>query len=58
MKNHNQTIKCEVKNCQFNNEIDYLCTLDTINVSCSCNKENCQNKKETICDSFKKKIKE
>lgn len=55
MKNLNQTIKCNVINCKYNNDKEYLCTLKEIDVSCTCNRENCQNKKETICNSFKEK---
>jgi len=53
--NSNQKIKCEVKSCKFNNEIEYLCTLKEIDVSCTCNKNNCKDKIETICNSFKEK---
>ena len=55
MSKNNQPIKCNVNNCKFNDEIDSLCTLKEIDVSCTCNKEECKNKKETICDSFKEK---
>lgn len=58
MQKSNQTIKCNVTNCKYNNDIDYLCKLDSIDVSCTCNQNNCNNKKETICNSFKEKIKE
>ena len=56
MKNNlNQTIKCDVKNCKYNNDSDYLCTLNKIDISCTCNAEKCNNKVKTICNSFKEK---
>jgi len=50
--NSNQRIKCNVINCIHNNDIEYLCTLNEIDVSCTCNKEKCKDKLETICNSF------
>ena len=47
-RKNNQTIKCNVNNCKFNDDTDGLCTLKEIDVSCTCNKEECKNKKETI----------
>jgi len=55
MNSLNQTIKCDVNNCKYNDDIYCLCTLDTIDVSCTCNKSDCKNKRETICNSFKEK---
>lgn len=55
MKDANQTIKCNVSNCKYNNDTEYLCTLDKIDVSCTCNKDKCHNKTETICNSFDEK---
>ena len=55
----NQTIKCDVCNCKYNNDEKYLCTLKKVDISCTCNKEKCNDKKETICNSFlEKNIKE
>ena len=54
-KESKQTIKCNVINCKHNNDEDYLCTLKEIDVSCTCNKEKCNDKSETICNSFKEK---
>lgn len=51
-KEQNQKIKCNVSNCKYNNDTDYLCTLKEIDVSCTCNKEKCNDKLETICNSF------
>lgn len=50
-----QIIKCNVTNCKYNNDTDYLCTLRKIDVSCTCNQDKCNNKKETICNSFLQK---
>lgn len=55
MKESKQTIKCDVSNCKYNNDTKYLCTLDEIDISCTCDKNNCNDKKETICNSFKEK---
>lgn len=57
MKKCNQTIKCNVNNCKYNNEVDYLCNLEVIDVTCSCNKNTCNSKTETICNSFEEKKK-
>ena len=55
MKKLNQTIKCNVFNCKYNNNPKYLCTLNEIDISSACNENTCNNKKETICNSFIKK---
>lgn len=57
MKN-DQTIKCDVTNCKYNDDTDYLCTLKKVDISCTCNQEKCKNKKETICNSFHEKEEE
>lgn len=51
-KENNQTIKCNVCNCKYNDDIDYLCTLNKVDISCTCDKFKCNDKKETICNSF------
>ena len=51
-KNSNQTIKCNVCSCKYNDDSKYLCTLKEINISCTCNKENCNTNTETVCNSF------
>lgn len=55
MKNVNHTIKCDFENCKYNDDTKYLCKLDEIVVSCTCNKNDCNDKNETICSSFKEK---
>lgn len=55
MENIKQTIKCDVINCKYNNDSEYLCTLDTIDISCTCDNNSCNNKNKTICNSFDKK---
>jgi len=57
MNNLKQTIKCDVSNCKYNDDTDCLCTLNEIDVSCTCNKNDCNTKLETICNSFKEKNK-
>lgn len=49
----NQTIHCNVISCKFN-DCNNLCNLDEIKVSCDCNKKDVTDKRETICNSFKK----
>lgn len=56
----NQTIKCEVESCKYNNE-EGICDLEEIQVGCNCDNDKCECTDETICQSFKedkKKIKE
>lgn len=53
-----QTIKCDVTNCKYNNDEEYLCNLNSVDISCTCNKSECKNKSETICQSFKEKEEE
>lgn len=55
MKEKNQTIKCDGKSCKYNDDQDYLCTLDSVDITCTCNKCDCKQKVETICNSFKEK---
>ncbi len=55
MKEKSQKIKCNVESCKYNNEKNCLCNLDSIDVTCTCNKCECKNKVETICNSFKEK---
>ncbi len=50
-----QKINCSVHNCKYNNELEHLCQLKQINITCTCNQEQCINKKETICNSFEEK---
>ena len=54
MKKNNQTIKCDVTSCAFNNSKKNFCDLEEIKVS---SKEtcDCDTKKDTICDSFEAK---
>lgn len=49
----NKQIKCDVANCEFNDNTDCCCTLDEIKVSCECPSDDATKKRETICDSFK-----
>ena len=49
-------IKCNVTNCRFNDDIKYLCTLKEIDISCTCNNNVCNSKKETMCNSFVEKV--
>lgn len=48
--NKNDSIRCSVVDCKYHN-CNY-CSLDKISVACTCTDAT---KKETICDSFKKK---
>lgn len=55
MSKDNQTIKCNVISCKYNDDTNYLCNLKSIDVSCTCNQNKCKNKSETICNSFKER---
>ncbi len=48
----NDKIICDVDSCNYNNSEKGTCSLKTIKVSCTCNKNDCQTSKETICQSF------
>ncbi len=50
----NNSIKCDVESCEYNDSNENCCTLKEIKVSCNC-EPDCARKKETICDSFKEK---
>jgi len=52
MSNKNQTIKCDVNSCKFNDKKNKLCSLDKISISCTCDNDNCHRWEETICGSF------
>lgn len=54
-KESNQTIKCDVSNCKYNDDVEYLCTLKKIDITCTCNEDRCNKKTETICNSFSKR---
>ncbi len=49
--NANNSINCNVASCNYNNEKG-KCTLKSIQVSCTCNKHNCNDTYDTICNSF------
>ena len=51
-KKDEQTIKCSVDDCKYNDCSCKSCNLKEINV-CSCSPEN--EKEATMCDSYKKK---
>lgn len=51
----NENIKCNVENCKYINENCSYCTLKSIQVSCECDPCDCEEKCDTICDSFKEK---
>lgn len=50
MENNNQKIKCNVEACKFQD--CHCCTLNEIEVGCSCNSEDATQKMETLCKSF------
>lgn len=54
MNDNNKSIKCDVKNCEYNDDVTCYCILNEIKVSSLKDKNN-TSKKETICDSFKEK---
>lgn len=48
----NEHIKCKVESCAYNNCDCGCCSLDEIEVSCDCPKDEANDKQETICSSF------
>lgn len=52
MKN-NTLVICDVDSCKHNKS--HNCSLNTLNISCTCNRADCEQKKETICNNFTKK---
>ncbi len=48
----NQTIKCDVTSCAYNDCKEKVCNLSHIKVSSTTDNDECKTKKETICDSF------
>ncbi len=51
-KEINNSIKCNVESCKYNDCEEGNCTLEEIEVDCTCNNEDCKETKETICKSF------
>lgn len=51
-KNKDKKIKCDVDSCTHNDKDTKCCELDSISVSCTCNNDECEDCKETICESF------
>lgn len=47
-----QKIKCDVESCKYNANDKKLCELDEIKVSCTCDNNDVEEKKDTICQSF------
>lgn len=48
-KNNSGSIKCDVNTCKHNNTADKCCELDSIEISCTCNNDECDCQEETIC---------
>lgn len=51
MKKENQTIKCNVESCEYQ-DCD-SCTLNEIQVGCNCGCTEATSDQETLCKSFK-----
>lgn len=49
-------VKCDVNSCKHNN--CNCCDLDVLDITCTCDGEDCENKSETICGSFATKDEE
>lgn len=45
-------VNCKVENCKHNEE--KKCELEELDISCTCDKDECEDKKETICNNFEK----
>ncbi len=50
-KDNNQTIKCDVESCKYNDE-EGTCELEEIQVGCDCDNDKCACSEETVCQSF------
>ena len=48
-------VKCDVESCKHND--DKECELKELDISCTCDNDECEEKEETICKSFEKKEK-
>lgn len=46
-------VKCSVDSCCHN--AFNCCSLEELDISCTCRGSRCQDKKDTICKSFKEK---
>lgn len=51
-KKGNGNISCDVETCKHNNCEDGMCELESIQVTCTCNNDECECTESTICDSF------
>lgn len=51
MKKHTK-VNCEVENCKHNDS--KKCDLDELDISCTCDDDECLDKEETICNNFEK----
>ena len=45
-------VNCEVENCKHNES--KKCDLDELDISCTCDNKDCEDKQETICNNFEK----
>ncbi len=52
-KENNQNIKCNVESCEYQDCGSHCCTLNEIEVGCTCGCDEAVDKKETICKNFK-----
>ena len=48
----NNSIKCDVETCIYNNKKENYCKLSEIKISCNCCGDEVTSKDETICGSF------
>ena len=51
--NNNTVVKCNVASCKHNKL--HNCGLNTLNISCTCDSYDCEQKKDTICSNFARK---
>ena len=51
-KKSNSNIKCDVVSCDHNNCEEGTCQLDEVEISCSCDNDECVDCAETVCQSF------
>lgn len=46
-------VNCEVESCKYNE--DERCCLEELEISCTCDNDDCEEIEETVCRSFEKR---
>lgn len=51
-KKCNSSIKCDVESCKYQDKDKECCTLDEIQVACTCDNDECDCSNDTVCASY------